>query len=179
MKDMRYAPDAYAKARSIKLLVLDVDGVMTDGGIFYADSGEELKCFDARDGHGIRLLMRAGIDAAIITGRTSRAVEHRARNLGIATVYQGALNKADAYEDIKRLQGLADTQLCVMGDDLPDLPLLRRCGLAVAVPDSVREVREQADWITARPGGRGAVREVCELLLKAQGLWETVIARYY
>ena len=166
------------KAQHIKLLVLDVDGVLTDGKVIYADSGEELKFFDARDGHGIKLLMRAGLEVAIITGRASRAVEHRAANLGITIVYQKALNKIEAYEEILKMKNLTDRQVCVVGDDLPDLPMLRRCGLSFAVPDSAQELRDFVDCITAKEGGRGAVREVCETLLKAQGLWEKAVARY-
>ena len=167
------------KAKRIKLLVLDVDGVMTDGRIVYSDSGEELKFFDSRDGHGIKLLKRAGVEVAIITGRASRAVEHRASNLGIQFVYQKALNKIDAFNELASRTGTADEAICTMGDDLPDLPVMHRSGLAVAVPDAVEEVRAAADYTTARPGGSGAVREVCELIMKAQGTWREVTARYY
>jgi 3-deoxy-D-manno-octulosonate 8-phosphate phosphatase (KDO 8-P phosphatase) len=167
------------KARAIKLLILDVDGVLTDGKIVYADRGEELKCFDVKDGHGIKLLLRAGIEVALVTGRKSAAVEHRAQDLGIKLVFQKALNKIEAYEEIRATQKLRDEELCVMGDDLPDLPILRKCGFSVAVPDSVDEVMQEVDYVTKREAGKGAVREVCEIILKAQGLWERVTARYY
>lgn len=166
------------KARHIKLLILDVDGVLTDGKIVYTDSGEELKYFNAQDGHGIKLLMRAGIDVAIITGRASKAVEHRALNLGITTIYQKAIDKRTAYGEILKLKNMTDDTVSVVGDDLPDLPLLKRCGLSIAVPASVSEVKDSVDYVTRHDGGNGAVREVCEILLKAQGLWEQVTAKY-
>ncbi len=171
--------DITQKAQLVKLLILDVDGVMTDGKVVYTDSGEELKFFDSRDGHGIKMLMRTGIEVAIITGRISKAVEHRAANLGIAMVYQKALNKIEAYEEIAALKSLADTEICAIGDDLPDIPLLRRAGLAVAVPGAVDEVRLSAHYTTRHAGGDGAVREVCDLIMKAQGSWQAVISRYY
>lgn len=167
------------KARNIKLLILDVDGVLTDGKVVYADSGEELKFFNVKDGHGIKLLVRAGIDVAIITGRYSKAVENRAADLGIKMVFQKALNKIEAYEEILRIKDLTDSEVSAVGDDLPDLPVLRRCGLSFAVPGSVEEVKEEVDCITKREGGMGAVREACEIILRAQGLWEKVTARYY
>jgi 3-deoxy-D-manno-octulosonate 8-phosphate phosphatase (KDO 8-P phosphatase) len=167
------------KARAIKLLILDVDGVLTDGKIVYADRGEELKCFNVKDGHGIKLLLRAGIEVALVTGRKSAAVEHRAQDLGIRLVFQKALNKIEAYEEIRATQKLRDEELCVMGDDLPDLPILRKCGFSVAVPDSVDEVKREVDYVTNKEAGKGAVREVCEIILKAQGLWERVTARYF
>ena len=138
------------KARAIKLLILDVDGVLTDGSIVYSDSGEELKCFNVQDGHGIKLLLRAGIEVALVTGRRSAAVEHRAQDLGITLVFQKALNKIEAYEEIRAARKLGDEELCVMGDDLPDLPILRKCGFSVAVPESVDEVLREADYVTRR-----------------------------
>lgn len=167
------------KARAIKLLILDVDGVLTDGKIIYTDRGEELKCFDVKDGHGIKLLLRAGIEVALVTGRRSVAVEHRARDLGIRLVFQKALNKIEAYEEIRATQNLRDEELCVMGDDLTDLPILRKCGFSVAVPDSVDEVKREVDYVTQKEAGKGAVREVCEIILKARGVWESVTARYF
>jgi 3-deoxy-D-manno-octulosonate 8-phosphate phosphatase (KDO 8-P phosphatase) len=171
--------DITQKAQKIKLLILDVDGVMTDGRIVYSDSGEELKFFDSRDGHGIKMLMRTGIDIAIITGRLSKAVEHRAANLGIEMVYQKALNKIEPYEEIIARKSLADHDICSIGDDLPDVPLLRRSGFAVAVPGAVDEVRLAAHYTTRHAGGAGAVREVCDMIMKAQGTWLSVTARYY
>ena len=167
------------KARAVKLLILDADGVLTDGRIIYTDQGEEVKAFNVKDGHGLKLLMRAGIRVAIITGRNSPAVEHRARDLGIARVFQKALNKLEAYEELRTTEKLRDEEICMVGDDLPDLPVLRRCGFAVAVADSVEDVKRAADYVTSKEAGKGAVREVCDIILKAQGLWETVTARYF
>jgi 3-deoxy-D-manno-octulosonate 8-phosphate phosphatase (KDO 8-P phosphatase) len=169
----------YKKALNIKLLILDVDGVLTDGRIIYTDTGEEMKFYDARDGHGIKLLIRSGIEVAIITGRFSKSVDKRAADLGIKIVYQRALNKIDAYEEILKTKNLTDEEICTVGDDLPDLPLARRSGLSFAVPESVEEVKIESDCITKNGGGRGAVREICEKILRAQGLWEKVTARYY
>ena len=165
------------KAKKIKLLILDVDGVLTDGRIVYNDSGEELKFFDIKDGHGIKLLMREGIHVAIITGRRSPAVGKRAADLGIEMLFQGVQNKMDAYEEIIKSNNLTDTEVGAVGDDLLDLPVLKRCGLSFAVPGAAEEVKGVADVITRKEEGRGAVREVCEYILKAQGLWEKAAAR--
>jgi 3-deoxy-D-manno-octulosonate 8-phosphate phosphatase (KDO 8-P phosphatase) len=167
------------KARDIKLLILDVDGVLTDGKIVYTDRGEEAKAFDAKDGHGLKLLMRAGIPVALITGRSSPAVEHRARDLGITRVYQKAINKIEAYEELRRAENLRDAEICVVGDDLPDLPILRICGFSVAVADSAEEVKREVDYVTNKEAGKGAVREVCDIILKARGLWGAVTDRYF
>jgi len=167
------------KARDIKLLILDVDGVLTDGKIVYTDRGEEAKAFDVKDGHGLKLLMRAGIPVALITGRSSPAVEHRARDLGITRVYQKAINKIEAYEELRRAENLRDEEICVVGDDLPDLPILRICGFSVAVADSAEEVKREVDYVTNKEAGKGAVREVCDIILKARGLWEAVTERYF
>jgi 3-deoxy-D-manno-octulosonate 8-phosphate phosphatase (KDO 8-P phosphatase) len=167
------------KARDIKLLILDVDGVLTDGKIVYTDRGEEAKAFDVKDGHGLKLLMRAGIPVALITGRCSPAVEHRARDLGITRVYQKAINKIEAYEELRRAENLRDEEICVVGDDLPDLPILRICGFSVAVADSAEEVKREVDYVTNKEAGKGAVREVCDIILKARGLWGAVTDRYF
>ncbi len=167
------------KVRKIKLLVLDVDGVLTDGSVVYSDSGEELKFFNVKDGHGIKLLMRAGIEVAFITGRSSQALEHRAQDLGVRIVFQKALQKIEAYEEILKIKNLRDEEICVMGDDLPDLPILRRCGFPVGVADSVEEVKREVDYVTIQEAGQGAVREVCEIILKATGRWEAITARYF
>jgi len=167
------------KARDIKLLILDVDGVLTDGKIVYTDRGEEAKAFDVKDGHGLKLLMRAGIPVALITGRSSPAVEHRARDLGITRVYQKAINKIEAYEELRSAENLRDEEICVVGDDLPDLPILRICGFSVAVADSAEEVKREVDYVTNKEAGKGAVREVCDIILKARGLWEAVTDRYF
>ena len=167
------------KARKIKLLLLDVDGVLTDGGIVMDIRGEEIKRFDVRDEHGIRMLQRAGIRAAFITGRKSQVVRHRARDLGIKLVYQRAYDKLEVYEQIKRRIRLADQQIGYVGDDIVDLPVLRRVGLAMTVQDCWPPLYDEVDYVATRSGGAGAVREIVELLLKAQGKWEEAIRKYY
>lgn len=167
------------KAKKIKLLLLDVDGVLTDGGIVMNDRGEEVKQFDVRDGHGIRLLLRAGVQIGLITGRTSKVVGHRARDLGIRILYQKAYDKLDIYRKIKRKSGLKDQQIAYVGDDIVDLPILRKVGLAMTVRDCWAELKREVDYVAAGKGGRGAVREIIELLLKAQGKWQGVTRRYY
>ena len=159
------------KAKDIRLVILDVDGVLTDGRIIYDDSGRELKCFDVKDGHGIRLLMRAGIEVGIITGRESKAVEYRAKNLGISILYQKVYDKVEVYDLIRDKKGLTDQQVCYIGDDLLDMPLMRRVGFPVTVADGSKEIKSIADYVTIKSGGNGAVREVCELILKAQDKW--------
>ncbi len=159
------------KAARIKLLLLDVDGVLTDGRIIIDDNGIETKQFDVRDGQGISLLMRAGIDVGFITGRTSRVVDHRARDLGVRLVFQGISDKLSCYDEIKRQLALKDNQIAFVGDDMVDLPVLSRVGLSLSVSDGWPELSGAVDYITAAPGGHGAVREVAELLLKSQGKW--------
>jgi 3-deoxy-D-manno-octulosonate 8-phosphate phosphatase (KDO 8-P phosphatase) len=167
------------RLEKIRLLLLDVDGVLTDGGIVYDDHGVQTKVFDVKDGHGLKLLQRSGIRVGIITGRQSEVVNVRARELGIEIVHQGAKEKLVPYEQVLGALGLADEEVAYMGDDLPDLPVLRRAGWAVAPADAVEEVRSRVHHVTARPGGRGAVREVCELLLKETGRWTELTARYF
>lgn len=167
------------KARRVKLLLLDLDGVLTDGGIVMDHRGMETKRFDVRDGHGIRLLQRAGIRVGIISGRSSGAARRRAKDLDIELLYQGIDDKAAVYEKIKRMTGLKDAEIAFVGDDLVDLPLLRRVGLSIAVRDCWKELKRWTDHVTAAGGGRGAVREVAELLLKAQRKWQSVTQRYY
>jgi 3-deoxy-D-manno-octulosonate 8-phosphate phosphatase (KDO 8-P phosphatase) len=159
------------KARKIKLLLLDVDGVLTDGAITINDEGVESKSFHVRDGHGIVLLLRFGIEVGFITGRSSKVVQRRAQELGVQLVYQGIENKADAYSEIKRRNGLTDEQIAYVGDDLTDVPVFQCCGLAITVEDGWPELKARVDYVTETAGGRGAVREVSELLLKAQGQW--------
>jgi 3-deoxy-D-manno-octulosonate 8-phosphate phosphatase (KDO 8-P phosphatase) len=166
------------RIRRVKLLILDVDGVMTDGRIIVDDAGLESKHFYARDGHGLKMLMRTGIDVALLTGRRSRVVEYRAAELGIGEVHQGILNKAEVFPGILQRRNLAPEEVAFVGDDVVDIPVLRRVGFAIAVADSVPEVLKIADYVTVREGGRGAVREVCELILKGQERWTEVAARY-
>lgn len=167
------------RAQAIRLLLLDVDGVLTDGRIVYDGRGQELKSFDIKDGQGIKLLQQAGLKVGIISGRKSSAVSLRARELGIDLLFQKALDKAKALEKIIRKGNIRAEQICFVGDDLVDLPVFPRVGFAVAVADSVKEVKENAHYITHCPGGRGAVREVCELILKVQGKWEAVTQKYF
>lgn len=167
------------RLQKIRLLLLDVDGVMTDGRIIYDDQGGETKAFDVKDGHGIKLLQRAGIRVGIITGRQSAVVDRRAMELGIELVYQGAKDKLAPYREILQKTGLDDEQVAYVGDDLPDLPILRRVGFAATVADAVDEVKPYAHYVTRRAGGCGAVREICDLLLKESGRWENVATRYF
>ena len=167
------------KAKAIKLLILDVDGVLTDGRIIYDDKGGELKCFDVKDGHGIKLLMRSGIELGIISGRESRAVGYRAKELGISILYQRIFDKVRVYEKILEEKGLADNQVCFIGDDLVDMPLLKRVGFSVAVVDGSEYLKEVVDYVTVKNGGNGAVREVCELILKAQDKWGMLTEKYF
>lgn len=167
------------KLAAIRLLLLDVDGVMTDGRIVYDQQGNEFKAFDVKDGHGLKMLQRAGIEVGIITGRCSEIVSRRADELGIKILYQGAKVKLDPYLEICAATGLGDEQIAYMGDDLIDLPILRRVGFSATVADALPQLLESVDYVTTRRGGRGAVREVCDLLLKAGGHWEEQTARYF
>jgi 3-deoxy-D-manno-octulosonate 8-phosphate phosphatase (KDO 8-P phosphatase) len=171
-------PDLLDRARAVRLLVLDVDGVLTDGTLYYCATGEELKAFNIQDGLGIKMLRSSGVELAIVTGRSSRALELRAENLGIRHLYQGVEHKLAAFERLLRELGLTADQSACMGDDLPDLPLLARCALALTVPEAPDALRTRAHYVTRRGGGRGAVREACELILEAQGALEAQLAPY-
>ncbi len=162
----------------IRLLLTDVDGVMTDGGIIYDANGVETKVFNVKDGHGIKMLQRHGIEVGIITGRTSQVVDLRAKELGIEILYQGALKKLESYLDIKQKTGLLDSQIAYIGDDIIDVPVMRRVIFAAAPADALIEAKNAAHYVTSHAGGRGAVREVCDLILKGRGLWDEVAARY-
>lgn len=165
-------------AKGIKLLVLDVDGVMTDGGIILDDGKNELKIFNVRDGHGIKLLQGAGVKVAIITGRHSGVVERRARELGITEVYQRCHIKTVAYEHIVEKFGLTDPEIAYVGDDIVDIPIMRRAGLSFAVADGAEEAKAEAMMVTKNGGGKGAVREVTDFLLKAKGLWNGILGSH-
>ncbi|MCX5910111.1 MAG: HAD-IIIA family hydrolase [Deltaproteobacteria bacterium] len=167
------------RAKDICLLLLDVDGVLTDGRIIFDGAGEEWKFFNVKDGHGIKMLQRAGLAVGILSGRSSRAVRVRARDLGIALVIQKAFDKGQALEKIITQKHIEPRQICYVGDDVVDIPVFSRVGLAVAVADSVAEAKAGAHYITRCPGGRGAVREVCDLLLKCQGKWPEVTQKYF
>ena len=166
------------RAKDIRLLLLDVDGVLTDGSIVYGNSGTELKAFNIKDGFGIRLLREAEVEVGIITARRSEAVERRAQDLKLAHLYQGVGNKIEAFSEILATRNLAPRQVAYMGDDWLDLPLLSRVGLAATVADAVAEVKAVAHYVTRQAGGRGAVRELCELIIEAKGLREELLARY-
>lgn len=157
-----------ARARRVRLLVLDVDGVLTDGRLYFSAAGEELKVFHVRDGSGLVALRRAGIEIAIISGRDSAAVTRRASELGIQRVLQGVEDKGVALEALLAEIGVTAEQTACIGDDTPDLPMLRRAGLAIGVADSHPALHEAVHWLTPSPGGRGAVREACDLLLSAR-----------
>ena len=167
-----------AIAKNIKLLVLDVDGVLTDGSIILDNEGNEFKSFHVRDGHGIKMLGKVGIQTALITGRHSKVVERRAHELGITEVYQKCYVKTFAYEQILEKLGFADKEVAYIGDDIVDLSLLRRVALPVVVADAVDEAKAEALMVTKNRGGRGAVREVCDLILKSCGKWQGLVDEY-
>jgi 3-deoxy-D-manno-octulosonate 8-phosphate phosphatase (KDO 8-P phosphatase) len=166
------------RAAAVTLLALDVDGVLTDGRITYSATGEELKSFDIKDGLGIKLLQRAGVEVAIITGRRSAMVERRAAELGIETIVQGREDKLRALQELCEERGHTLAQCAYMGDDLPDLGAVKAAGIGLSVADGAAAVRAVADWVSRREGGRGAVREACEALLEARGQRDELEARY-
>jgi len=166
------------KAKQLKLLILDVDGVLTDGRLFFDGNGEEYKCFHARDGHGIKLLRETGVEVAVISGRKSKSVALRMKSLGVEYVYQGHENKVSAFNEIIESMGIRPDQAAHMGDDLLDLPLMVRAGLSIAVNDANDSVKEYADWCTKTAGGLGAVREVCDFIMQAQGTFDAVLKSY-
>jgi len=165
--------------RDITLLILDVDGVLTDGGIIMDEKGKELKCFSVRDGTAAVLWNRAGFKMALISGRMSKVVEHRAKQMRVCSVHQNAPRKLKIYKEIKKKYNLKDREIAYVGDDLHDIPIMKRVGLSIAVADASRDVLPFVQMITSSPGGRGAVREVIELMLKAKGVWGKVTKMYY
>ena len=165
------------RCRGVRLLVLDVDGVLTEGGIVYGTGGLEVKRFHVRDGSGLKMWRQAGRRSALITGRSSPVVDARAVELGVDFVFQGAADKLAAYRRLLEDAAMPPSAVCYVGDDLPDLPPMRRCGLAAAVADGCREVRGAAHHVTRAAGGRGAVREVIELVLRRQGEWDRLTDR--
>jgi len=167
------------RTSKIKLLLLDVDGVLTDGRIYYDHHGVESKAFDVKDGHGLKLIQRAGIQVGIITGRQSPVVDIRARELGIDLVYQGAKDKLIPYRQILAELQIQDDEVAYIGDDIVDLPILRRVGFAATVADGVPEVLSAVHYVAAKCGGRGAVREICDLILKESGRWLQVTEKYF
>lgn len=166
------------KIKQLKLLILDVDGVLTDGRLFFDDTGKEYKCFHARDGHGIKLLRQSGVEVAVISGRQSNSVALRMQSLGVERVYQGHENKRAAFAEILRQLDLQPEQAAHVGDDVLDLPIMLQVGFAVAVADAHFAVKQRADWCTQLPGGLGAVREVCDLIMQVQGTFEESLQSY-
>ncbi len=175
----KYSSDIIERAKKIKLLALDVDGVLTDGRIIYGSYGDELKNFDVNDGLGILLVKRAKFKCVILTAKGARVVTKRAKELRVDKVYQNFHYKIEAFKKIRAKFKVKEEEICFVGDDLIDIPILKRVGLAVSPPNAMDDVKKFAHFITKKSGGRGAIREVCDLLLKAQGKWEKVTARYF
>lgn len=172
-------PGAAGKAGKVRLLLLDVDGVLSDGGISYDGEGRESKRFHVRDGHGIKMMQRAGIEVGIISGRRSESVSVRAKELGISLVRQGAVDKVAVWREILTDRGISAGESAYVGDDIVDLPLLRQVGFSASVADAEEYVRSAADYVASRPGGQGAVREIIEFILRSGGHWEKVAGKYY
>ena len=169
---------AFSKARPIKILLLDVDGVLTDGSLIYSHEGQESKAFNTQDGFGLRLLQEAGVELGVITARSSEAVARRCANLKMLYVYQGTVNKVEAYKEILKQSGCKPFETAYMGDDWLDLALLTRVGFAAAPANGVREVQEAAHYTTEHTGGHGAVREICDLILEAKGRYQELLQSY-
>lgn len=170
--------DILEKASHIKLVIFDVDGVLTNGSLFYGDDGQEYKAFNSRDGHGMKMLQKSGVEIGIITGRTSKVVEHRMKNLGVQHVYQGKQEKLPAFEELINKLGISSEEVAYVGDDVVDLPILTRVGLAIAVADAHHLVKQHAHWQTPNGGGQGAARDVCELIMEAHGTLNAEMQRY-
>ena len=166
------------KARNIKCLICDVDGVLTDGLIFLDNHANELKAFNIQDGMGLVLLRAAGIEVAVITTSKNAVIDHRMKQLGIIHYFTGQVEKLTAFEKLKAQLGLTNEQFACAGDDLPDLPIIRQVGLGVAVANAVPQIKEFAAWTTEKHGGRGAVREICDLILTAQGKFDQALEKY-
>jgi 3-deoxy-D-manno-octulosonate 8-phosphate phosphatase (KDO 8-P phosphatase) len=170
--------DVLEKAAGIRLVIFDVDGVLTDGSLFLGDDGQEYKAFHSRDGHGMVTLMQSGVEIGIITGRSSDVVRLRMESMGVKHVFQGHRDKIPPYQELKAKLGLDDAQIAYVGDDVMDLPIMRRTGLAIAVQDAHPLVKQHAHWQTTHAGGRGAARDVCELIMEAQDTLNDMLDRY-
>lgn len=166
------------RARRVKLAIFDVDGILTDGSLYLSSTGEAFKAFNILDGLGLKMLGSTGVALAVITGRKSTAAARRAKETGITHFFQGVDDKLAVYGRLLRKLSISEEESAYMGDDLPDLPVLRKCGLALSVPGAVDLVRNQAHYVTVRPGGQGAVREACELIMRAQGTWDAQMESY-
>jgi 3-deoxy-D-manno-octulosonate 8-phosphate phosphatase (KDO 8-P phosphatase) len=170
--------EVLTKAKNIKLVIFDVDGVLTDGSLFYGDDGQEYKAFNSRDGHGMKMLQQSGVQVGIITGRTSDVVLHRMKNLNVQHIYQGRLEKLPAFEELIGKLELLPEQVAYVGDDVVDLPIMIRVGLAITVPGAHDLVNQHAHWVTSKPAGAGAARDICEMIMKAQGSYDAAMAKY-
>jgi len=170
--------DITEKAKKIKLVIFDIDGVLTSGALFIGDDGQEYKAFNSKDGHGLRMLQDSGVEVAIITGRTSNVVAHRAKDLGITRIYQGKREKLPAYEELIKETGLSHEEIAYVGDDVVDLPVMSKVGLAICVQDGHSFVKQHSHWITESNGGCGAGRDVCEMILEAQGNLHDMLQSY-
>lgn len=169
---------AVDKAQAVRLLIVDIDGVLTDGGLHFDNRGEEYKTFNSLDGQGIRMLLDNSIEVAVITGRESAIVTHRMGDLGVTHIYQGNRDKRPAFQQLLKNTGLQPGQIAYVGDDLPDLVVMRQVGFAIAVDNAHAFVKQHSDWVTSRRGGRGAIREVTDFILQAQSLLEGIQASY-
>lgn len=167
---MQYSEEILAIAEQIKLVIFDVDGVLTDGGLYFTDDGREIKKFNVKDGLGISILVKKGVEVAVITGRTSVIVADRMKSLGVNHVYQGRMNKLETYENLKVAMNITDQEVAFVGDDIIDLPIMYKCSLSVAVADAHEEVKSHARLVLTKRGGMGAARDVCDLIMKAQNL---------
>lgn len=166
------------KAKKIKLVIFDVDGVLTDGSLFFGDDGQEYKAFNAKDGHGMKMLQQSGVEVAIITARQSQLVEHRMKNLEVKHVYQGQKDKLPAFKSLIEKLKIHSDEVAYVGDDVVDLPIMIRVGLAISVADGHKLAKENAHWITPSNGGRGAARDVCELIMSSQGTLDGLVQQY-
>ena len=169
---------AAGKAANVVLMGFDVDGVLTDGTLYFSSAGDEMKAFSSLDGHGLKMLQRAGVEVAIISGRSSRALELRAMNLGVKELHMGVADKRALLTGLAAQRAIDLTQTGYMGDDVVDLPVLRACGFSATAADAHGEVLARVDYVATRGGGRGAVREVCDLIIRARGKWDAVMAEY-
>ena len=171
-------PTVVTKAKNIKLLLLDVDGVLTDGKLYFTNDGSEIKAFNTLDGHGIKMLMQSGVEVGIITGRTSTLVQKRAGDLGIRYLFQGREDKYQVLDELRQLFPCALEDIAFMGDDFPDLAVMLKVGLALTVPNAARAVLDHAHWVSDKCGGEGAVREACELIMEVQGTYSAALNAY-
>ncbi len=176
---MTISEDVLTRAKAIKVVIFDVDGVMTDGGLTIGDDGQEYKTFNSQDGLGMKLLKASGVQMAIITGRTSKVVTQRAESTGVAHFYQGVEDKLIAFNDLVSKLNIKPEQAAFMGDDVVDVPPMLRCGLAIAVPAAPESVKQRAHYVTTRQAGRGAVREACELIMQAQGTFDAQMKQFF